>query len=133
MMMAALLHNPDILILDEPFSGLDVSSVLMFRKLLQSLAAAGKIVLISSHVIETIEKISNRVLIIYEGRLVADDSVEHLRDLMHVPSLEEVFQLLVQNEDYEATANDILGIIGNDRVRKSTGGNQHGSIKQQKA
>ena len=111
MMLAALLHNPDFFILDEPFSGLDVSSVLVFRKLLQSLAAAGKAVLFSSHVLETIEKICHRVLIIHGGHLVADDSVEHLRDLMHVPSLEDVFQQLVQHEDCDETASDILSIL----------------------
>jgi ABC-2 type transport system ATP-binding protein len=111
MMMAALLHNPDVLILDEPFSGLDVSSVLVFRKLLRSLASEGKAILFSSHVLEIIEKICSRVLIIHQSRLVADDSVEHLRDLMHVPSLEEIFEQLVQHEDYDKTANDILNVI----------------------
>jgi ABC-2 type transport system ATP-binding protein len=111
MMLAALLHNPDILILDEPFSGLDVSSVLVFRKLVQSLAAEGKAILFSSHVLEMIEKICGRVLIIHEGRLVADDSVDHLRDLMHVPSLEEIFRQLVPHYDYDRAANDILSII----------------------
>jgi ABC-2 type transport system ATP-binding protein len=113
MMLAALLHNPDILILDEPFSGLDVSSVLIFRKLLKSLAAEGKTIIFSSHVLEIIEKICSRVLIIHQSHLVADDSVEHLRDLMHVPSLEEIFQQLVQHDDYDKTANDILGVIQN--------------------
>jgi ABC-2 type transport system ATP-binding protein len=111
MMLAAMLHNPDILILDEPFSGLDVSSVLIFRKLLKSLAEGGKAVLFSSHVLEIIEKICSRVLVIHESRLVADDSVENLRDLMHAPSLEEIFQQLIQHDDYEKTADDILNII----------------------
>ena len=100
MMLAALLHNPEILILDEPFSGLDVSSVLVFRTLLKSLAASGRTILFSSHILEVIEKICDRVLIIHASRLVADDSVDHLRDLMHVPSLEEIFQQLVQQNDY---------------------------------
>jgi ABC-2 type transport system ATP-binding protein len=113
MMMAALLHNPEVLILDEPFSGLDVTSVLVFRKLLRSLASEGKAILFSSHVLEVIEKICSRVLIIHQSHLVADDFVEHLRDLMHVPSLEEIFQQLVLHEDYEKTANDILNVIRN--------------------
>ncbi len=111
MMLAALLHNPDFLILDEPFSGLDVSSVLVFRKLLQSLAAEGKAILFSSHILEAIEKICHRVLIIHGGHLVADDSVEHLRDLMHLPSLEDVFQQLVQHDDCDETARSILSIL----------------------
>jgi ABC-2 type transport system ATP-binding protein len=113
MMLAALLHNPDILILDEPFSGLDVSSVLVFRKLLKDLAAVGKIIIFSSHVLEITEKICSRVLIIHQSHLVADDSVEHLRDLMHAPSLEEIFQQLIQHDDYDKTAEDIFSVIQN--------------------
>jgi ABC-2 type transport system ATP-binding protein len=113
MMIAALLHNPEILILDEPFSGLDVSSVLVFRTLLKSLAASGRTILFSSHILEVIEKICDRVLIIHASRLIADDSVDHLRDLMHVPSLEEIFQQLVQQNDYDKTANEILNVMQN--------------------
>jgi ABC-2 type transport system ATP-binding protein len=100
MMLAALLHNPDILIL-------------VFRDLLQALARAGKTIIFSSHVLEIIEKLCDRVLIIHQSRLLADDSVEHLRDLMHAPSLEEIFQQLVQQNDHDKTANEILGILEN--------------------
>ncbi len=113
MMLAALFHNPEILILDEPFSGLDVSSVLVFRTLLKSLAATGRTILFSSHILEVIEKICDRVLIIHASRLVADDSVDHLRDLMQAPSLEEIFQQLVQQYDYDQTANEILSVMQN--------------------
>ena len=113
MMIAALLHDPDILILDEPFSGLDVSSILVFRKLLKSLAASGRAILFCSHILEVIEKICDRVLVIHESCLVADDSVDHLRDLMHAPSLEEIFRQLVQQYDYDKTANDILAVMRN--------------------
>jgi ABC-2 type transport system ATP-binding protein len=111
MMIGALLHNPDILILDEPFSGLDVSSILVFRKLLNSLAAEGKTILFCSHVLEVVEKICSRVLIIHQGRMVADDSVENLRHLMHVPSLEEIFEQLIQLDDCGKTADEILSVI----------------------
>jgi ABC-2 type transport system ATP-binding protein len=111
MMMAALLHNPDILILDEPFAGLDVSSVLVFRKLLKSLTLEGKAILFSSHVLEMIENLCNRVLIIHESHLVADDSVENLRDLMQAPSLEQIFHQLVRHDDHEKVADDIFSII----------------------
>jgi ABC-2 type transport system ATP-binding protein len=113
MMLAALIHNPDILILDEPFSGLDVSTVLVFRELLKSLAAAGKAILFSSHILEIIEKICGRVLIIHQSHLVADDSVDNLRNLMHVPSLEEIFRQLIQQEDCGKAANEILDVIQN--------------------
>jgi ABC-2 type transport system ATP-binding protein len=113
MMLAALLHNPGLLILDEPFSGLDVSFVLIFRNLLQSLAREGKAIILSSHVLEVIEKLCDRVLIIHQSHLLADDSVGHLRDLMHAPSLEEIFQQLVHQNNHDETANEILSILQN--------------------
>ena len=113
MMIAAVLHNPDILILDEPLSGLDVSSILIVRCLLKSLAAQGKAILYSSHVLEVVEKICSRVLVIHNGSLVADDSVENLRKLMQVPSLEEIFNQLVQHENTEQIAQHMVEVIQN--------------------
>jgi ABC-2 type transport system ATP-binding protein len=113
MMIAALLHNPDILILDEPLSGLDVTSILIVRSLLKSLAAQGKAVLYSSHVLEVVEKICSRVLVIHKGNLVADDSMENMRQLMQLPSLEEIFTQLVQHENTEQVAQQMVEIIQN--------------------
>src|SRR5262249_23183354 len=73
---AALLHNPDILIFDEPESGLDVTSALILRNLVKSLAREGKIVLYSSHILEVVEKVCSRVIILHKGSIVANDSVE---------------------------------------------------------
>jgi ABC-2 type transport system ATP-binding protein len=113
MMIAAVLHNPDILIFDEPLSGLDVSSMLIVRNLLRSLAAQGKAILYSSHVLEIVEKICSRVLVIYKGDLVADDSIEKLRSLMRLPSLEEIFIQLVQQENTEQIARQMVEVIQN--------------------
>ncbi len=113
MMIAALLHNPDILILDEPLSGLDVTSILIARSLLKSLATQGKTILYCSHVLEVVEKICSRVLVIHKGSLVADDSVENLRHLMKLPSLEEIFTQLVQHEDTEQIAQKMMEVIRN--------------------
>ncbi len=113
MMIAALLHNPDVLILDEPLSGLDVTSILIVRTLLKSLAAVGKTVLYSSHILEVVEKICTRVLIIHKGSLVADDSVDNLRHLMRLPSLEEIFAQLVQQEDTGQIAQRMVEVIQN--------------------
>ena len=85
LLSAALLHDPEILILDEPFSGLDVTSALMLRTLLGSLASRGKIVLYSSHVLEVVEKVCSQVLILRQGEVVAHDSVARLRELMQQP------------------------------------------------
>ena len=108
---AALLHDPDVLILDEPLSGIDVTSALLFKHLLNRLAQQGKIILYISHVLEVVEKVCAQVVIIYKGRIMAADSVERLRDLMKVPSLEEIFSQLVEHRDLEAVARDIVEAI----------------------
>ena len=79
LLAAALLHNPDLLLLDEPFSGLDVGSALVLRSLIQELASRGKVVLFSSHELETVERISSHIVILHRGKVVADDSIERLR------------------------------------------------------
>ncbi len=108
---AALLHNPDVLIFDEPLSGLDVSSALVFRSLVRSLAARGKIILYSSHVLEVVEKVCSAVVILHRGRVAANGSVNQLRDLMKLPSLEDIFTQLVSQQDTDRVAGDIVGVM----------------------
>lgn len=108
---AALLHNPDILVFDEPLSGLDVTSGLVFRNLVKTLAREGKTILYSSHVLEVVEKVCSHVMILRKGRVVANDSVEGLRNLMHLPSLEDIFSELVLEQDIEMTANAIVDVM----------------------
>ena len=108
---AALLHDPDVLILDEPLSGIDVTSAQLFRHLLDELAGQGKTILYISHVLEVVEKVCAGVIIIYKGRIRASDSVERLRDLMNVPSLEGIFSQLVEERDLEAVARNIVSTI----------------------
>ncbi len=108
---AALLHNPRVLIFDEPLSGLDVTSALVFKNLIKSLSAAGKIILYSSHVLEVVEKVCSSVIILHKGQVVADDSVERLRNLMQLPSLEQIFAQLVVQEDAEQVARDIVDVM----------------------
>ena len=105
---AALLHDPDILVLDEPCSGLDVSTTMALREMIQRLSAMGKIVVYSSHVMDMVEKVSTRVLIVHRGRVVADNSVSALRDLLSLPSLEAVFAELTVEEDVASTANQLV-------------------------
>lgn len=108
---AALLHNPQLLLLDEPFSGLDVSSALVLRRLIQELAARGKVVLFSSHELDTVERVCSRVVILHRGKLVADDSIQNLRSLMALPTLEEIFSQLAVEEDMDSTARQIADLI----------------------
>lgn len=111
LLTAALLHNPEILILDEPESGLDVTSALIFRNLVKALAREGKIILYSSHVLEVVEKVCARVAILHKGRIMANDSVETLRDLMKLPSLADIFTQMVIQEDTEKLAGDIVAVM----------------------
>ena len=111
LLSAALLHDPDVLILDEPLSGIDVTSAQLFKHLLNELAQRGKTILYISHVLEVVEKVCERVVIIYRGKIVAADSVARLRDLMEVPSLEEIFSQLIEQRDLESVARDIVTAI----------------------
>ena len=108
---AALMHNPDVLILDEPLSGIDVTSAQLFRRLLDELARQGKTILYISHVLEVVEKVCAQVVVIYRGKIMAADSVVRLRDLMEVPSLEEIFAQLIEQRDLDSVARDIVSAI----------------------
>jgi ABC-2 type transport system ATP-binding protein len=111
LLSAALLHNPDLILLDEPFSGLDVSTGLVLRSLIQELAARGKVVLFSSHELETVERLCSHVVILHRGKVVADDSIEHLRELMAVPTLEAIFSQLAVEHDTAAISREIADLI----------------------
>jgi ABC-2 type transport system ATP-binding protein len=108
---AALMHNPDLVLLDEPFSGLDIGSALILRSLIQELAARGKVVLFSSHELDTVERISHRVVILHRGKLVADNSIERLRSLMELPTLEAIFSQLAVEQDTALMARQIADLI----------------------
>jgi ABC-2 type transport system ATP-binding protein len=111
LIVAALLHNPDLVLLDEPFSGLDVGSSLVLRCLIQELAARGKVVLLSSHELDTVERVCARVVILHKGKIVADDSVDRLRSLLELASLEAIFSQLTVQQDPASTARQIADLI----------------------
>src|SRR5262245_23269682 len=108
---AALLHNPDLLLLDEPFAGLDVSSALVLRSLIQELAARGKVIVFSSHELDAVERVSSRVVILHRGRVVADDAIASLRALMALPTLEQIFAELAVDDDPRAVSRELADII----------------------
>jgi ABC-2 type transport system ATP-binding protein len=107
----ALLHDPDLLILDEPLSGLDISSALLLHELIAEMARHGKTILYISHVLEVTEKVCSRVIMLYQGKVVANDEVGRLRDLMHLPSLEQIFRQLAKQDDVAAVARDMVSVI----------------------
>jgi ABC-2 type transport system ATP-binding protein len=108
---AALLHDPKLLIFDEPLSGLDVASGRLFKDLLEMLAAQGKAVLYISHVLETVEQVCNRVIVIAGGKVLADAPPSELTTLMSLPNLESVFAQLVQQQDTRSAAEKIVEIM----------------------
>ncbi len=111
LLIAGLLHNPDLIVLDEPFSGLDVNAALILRELIRQLASRGKTVLFSSHELETVERVSSRVVILHKGRVAVNDSIERLRDLMSAPTLGEIFSQLAIEQDTTTIARDILEVM----------------------
>src|SRR6266545_1085994 len=98
---AAVLHNPRIVILDEPFSGLDVTAARMLKAFVRALADDGKIVVFSSHVLEVVEQVCSRVVILKDGAIVGHDSVRNLRAMLELPSLDAVFSALMADEHVE--------------------------------
>ena len=111
LLIAALMHNPQLILLDEPFSGLDVASSLVLRSLIQELAARGKVVLFSSHELDTVERICSRVVILHRGKLVADDYIVRLRSLKELPTLEKIISQLAVEQDTDSMAREIADLI----------------------
>ena len=111
LLTAALLHNPDLILLDEPFSGLDVNASLVLRDLMGELAARGKVVLFSSHEMETVERVCSRVVILHKGRVVANDSIQQLRTIMSLPDLEGIFSQLAVEQDTAAITREMLQLM----------------------
>jgi len=112
LLSAALLHNPQILLLDEPLSGLDVASSILIKDLLAALAARGTTILYSSHVLDVVEKVCHRALIVDQGNLVADAPLDELKSRTMESSLENVFRKLTHSEDTGARIQQVLEILG---------------------
>jgi ABC-2 type transport system ATP-binding protein len=108
---AALLHDPRLLIFDEPLSGLDVVSSRLFKDLLELLAAQGKAILYISHVLEVVEQICSRVIVIANGQILADAPPSELTKLTSLPNLESAFAQLVRQQDTRTVAQEIVEVM----------------------
>ena len=111
LLISALMDNPQVLILDEPLSGLDVTSALIFKSLIQSLSAKGKIIFYCSHVLEVVEKVCTRLLILRKGQVIASGATEEVRRRIGETSLEHIFLYLVEDRDVSQIASDITEVV----------------------
>jgi ABC-2 type transport system ATP-binding protein len=111
LLAASLLHNPRLLVFDEPLSGLDVVSARLFKDLLQELAAEGKAILYISHVLEVVEQVCDRVIVLSRGRILADAPPAELRSMTNLSSLEHVFAQLVQQQETLSIARAMVDTI----------------------
>ena len=104
---AAVLHDPEIVVFDEPNSGLDVGSTLIMRRMISTLAARGRTIIYSSHEMDAVEKICDDVVILHDGRVVAHDSVALMRELARAASLEQVFAALAVDQDVDRVGDEL--------------------------
>ncbi len=111
LLIAALLHDPDLLIFDEPESGLDLTAGFMLRHLIAILAARGKTILYSSHLLDRVERLCSKVVVLHHGTIVAMGPVDQLRAMLaNQASLEDVIVQIVGIHDPERTARDIADV-----------------------
>jgi ABC-2 type transport system ATP-binding protein len=109
---SALLHNSGHSWCSTSHSpGWTFTSALVFRNLIKSLTREGKIILYSSHVLEVVEKVCTHVMILRKGQVAANDTVDALRTLLKLPSLEDIFSELVVDHDVETTADSIVNVM----------------------
>lgn len=112
LIISALLNDPDILFLDEPLSGIDANSVMVFKEVLSGLVKRGKTIFYSSHIMEVVEKLSDRIILINNGEIVADGNIDELKNKSMEGSLEKIFNQLTGFNEYEKIAKDIVSTVG---------------------
>ena len=109
--ISSLLHNPDILFLDEPLSGLDANSVMVIKEILAELARSGKTIFYSSHIMEVVEKLSDRIILLNDGKIVADGNFNELKESSKEGSLEEIFNQLTGFNKHTELAEKFISVI----------------------
>jgi ABC-2 type transport system ATP-binding protein len=108
---AALMHNPQVILFDEPLNGLDASTQLMFKALIKSLAAEGKTILYCSHILDVVERVCDRIIIIDQGKIIADGTLAELQAASGEGSLERIFNKLTARADLEERAEEFSKIF----------------------
>lgn len=110
LLIAGMIHNPSILFLDEPLSGLDANAVILVKEILTQLKSSGKTIFYSSHLMDVVEKISDRVMIINKGELIANGTFEELNSQPR-GSLERIFTELTGSTEHHRAASDFISIL----------------------
>src|SRR5690606_17093435 len=110
LLIAGMIHNPSILFLDEPLSGLDANAVILVKEILTQLRSSGKTIFYSSHLMDVVEKISDRIMIINKGELIANGTFEELNSQAR-GSLERIFTELTGSTEHQRTASDFISIL----------------------
>jgi len=111
LIICSLIHNPDILFLDEPLSGLDANSVMVFKEVMRTLATRGKTIFYSSHIMDVVEKVSDRILLLNDGKVVADGSFEELNNNKKEGTLEEIFNQLTGFNEHAEIAKEFVSLV----------------------
>lgn len=112
--VAGLIHNPSVIFLDEPLTGLDANAVILVKEILMQLKKNGKTIFYSSHIMDVVEKISDRIIVINQGKIIANGTFRELNSGAGSASLEKLFTELTGNTDHESAAGDFINILEND-------------------
>jgi ABC-2 type transport system ATP-binding protein len=105
---SALMHRPDVLFLDEPLTGLDANAALVVKELIRGLAAQGRTIFFCSHVLEVVERVCTRIVIINQGRMIADGTAAAIAAAAAAPTLEQAFVALTGTRDAAQVSHDLL-------------------------
>lgn len=107
LIVAGMIHNPEVLFLDEPLSGLDANSVVLVKEIISQLAKSGKSVFYCSHMMDVVEKVCDRIVILSNGVIVADGSFSQLQEIEE-DSLETIFSQITNQTDHELVAREFI-------------------------
>lgn len=111
LIISSLLHDPDLLFLDEPLSGLDANSMMVIQEILVQLAAQGKTIFYSSHIMDLVEKISNRIILLVKGEVIADGSFQELQEMSEEGTLAGIFNQLTGFTDHKNRAEKFVSLV----------------------
>lgn len=111
LLISGILHNPKVIFLDEPLSGLDANAVILVKEILSQLKHAGKTIFYSSHIMDVVEKISDRIVLINNGIIIANGTFDELKSQRETGSLEQIFNQLTGNNEHVQLAEEFIQVM----------------------